>query len=405
MKKIDLVIIPYNDFLKAEKFGFRSRDQHLMRHIMRDDRIEKIVIVERPRSIWTLLKFSQLTFHGEQVEKIGRGLRKINDKIFLFEFFEFGLKQAISKYLWYADVYGSDKFIDNFFEVTETIGIEDAIVVSFNPFANDFIKSVKPKFFVFDAMDNFCFHPEFKSLKSFMCKSFEWISVNADLIFCVNENVKKFFKTNYPISCQKLNILPNGVERNLNSRIYPAEDVLKIKSPRIGYVGVISERIDFELVEYIASERKEYNFIFIGERYGKVGRWMKRLKKLNNIYFLGVKHYEEIPSYIATFDVCIVPHKVDDFTLSNDPMKIYEYLYFGKPVVATPISISEELRDYVFIGQSRNEFLHYLDDALNFSKVESFLSRQRNAIKEQMFWDKRAEDMIDKILSMCVNLT
>ncbi len=410
MQKIDLIIIPYNDFFKAKKFGFRSRDQHLMRQIINDDRVGKILIIERPRSIWSFLKFSQFSLSREvqntiRGEKIDQCLRKINDKVFLFEFFELGLKQAISKYLWYDEIYGSDKFIGKFFKAVKSIEIEDAVIISFNPFANSFVKYVKPKFFVFDVMDNFCFHPEFKSLKGFMCRSFEWISANADLIFCVNENVKNFFKLNYPLSDKKLCTLPNGVEKDLRSKICLVEDVLKIKNPRIGYVGVISDRIDFDLVEYVAKERENYNFVFIGEKYGKAGRWIRRLKKLNNVYFLGVRHYEKIPSYIATFDVCIVPHKVDDFTLSNDPMKIYEYLYLGKPIVSTPISINDELIDYIFIGTSKDEFLRYLDDAVNFSKVDNFISRQQSAIKEQMFWDRRAESMIDKILSMCVNST
>ncbi|CUS76479.1 hypothetical protein JGI14_100112 [Candidatus Kryptonium thompsonii] len=62
MKKIDVVIIPYNDFLKGERFGFRARDQHLFLEIAKDERVNKVIIVERPRSIVSFLLLSKLGF-------------------------------------------------------------------------------------------------------------------------------------------------------------------------------------------------------------------------------------------------------------------------------------------------------------------------------------------------------
>ncbi len=397
MNKIDLVIIPYNDFLKAEAFGFRTRDQHLISEIIKDERIGKVIIVERPRSISTLFQIFRLDV--KQGKRLTKNLKKIGEKVFIFEFFRPGLSQVRLKHLWFDKVYGSDEFIAKFLDSLKIAGFNDFYALSFNPFANSFVSLIGARKIIFDMMDNFCFHPEFSDLKEYIFKSFEWVSSNADLIFCVNDNVRIFLVENYPNSLGKLHVLPNGVGKDLKPGGVPS-DIIRIKKPRIGYIGVISRRIDFELIEYLAHERKSYQFIFIGGRYGRVREWIKKLKKLENVHFLGDKHYNSIPCYIASFDVCIIPHRIDEFTLSNDPIKVYEYLYLGKPVVSTNISIVDELKKNVLIADDKERFLKFLDMAVELSSDESFAESQRMAIKDEMFWDGRAKIMLDKIFSV-----
>ncbi len=397
MNKIDLVIIPYNDFLKAEAFGFRTRDQHLISEIIKDERIGKVIIVERPRSIPTLFQIFRLEV--KQGERLTKNLKKIGERVFIFEFFRLGLSQVRLKHLWFDKVYGSDEFILKFLDSLKIAGFNDFYVLSFNPFANKFVGLIGARKVIFDVMDNFCFHPEFSDFKKYICKSFEWVSSNADLIFCVNNNVKNFLIENYPNSLGKLHVLPNGVSKDLKPGRVPS-DIVRIKKPRIGYIGVISKRIDFELVEYLARERKSYQFVFVGGRYGKVREWVRKLKKLENVHFLGDKHYSSIPCYIASFDVCIIPHRIDEFTLSNDPIKVYEYLYLGKPVVSTNINIVDELKKNIFIADDKERFLKFLDMAVELSGDESFAKSQEMTIKDEMFWDGRAKIMLDKIFSV-----
>lgn len=395
MKKINLVIVPYNDFLKGKIYGFRSRDQHLFLEIAKDERINKVIIVERPRSMLNF--FQSLYFKISRRGKSIVNVSSVGEKIFLFEFFAIGMEQIKLKHLWFDKILGSEKFIEKFYGLLKRFEFTDFSLISFNPFANKFVDAVKPDVFAFDVMDNFCFHPEFKNLKNYICKSFEWISSKADLIFCVNENIKNFFIENYPLSSEKIFVLPNGVDENLTFNDLIPEDVGGIKNPRIGYVGVISNRIDFELVEHIVRERKFYNFIFVGGEYGAVNNAVKKLKRNQNVHFLGDRHYSEISRYICSFDVCIVPHKIDEFTLSNDPMKIYEYIYLGKPVVATRISIQNDLSDFIFTASDKWEFLKYLDMAIELSRNEKFAKRQKEAIKSEMFWRERAKFIVDKI--------
>jgi len=391
---IDFVILPYNDFLKGENLGFRDRDLHLILEIIKDERVGRVVIVERPRSILTLFKFRKLSVSGAL--KIFDNLKRLNEKVYLFEHFKFGAEQIFEKHLWFDKVYGSRDFVDKLLSSLEHLGISDFVLLSFNPFAQKLVNSLNPSFFFFDAVDNLCLHPSLKNLYDYLCDVYFEISNRANLIFCVNENVKKFFEERFPSSKNKVIVIHNGVSE-MNFCVKSPDDLQGIKRPMIGYVGVISERIDFGLVEFLAQNRKDYSFVFVGPFYGNVGDWVRRLKRLKNVFFLGERHYDEIPNYIASFDVCIIPHIVDEFTLSNDPMKVYEYIYAGKPVVSTGIYINAELLDFVFVARERGKFMKCLDEAVRVSRDDSFILKQRAGIKKWMFWNERAKIMLDEI--------
>ncbi|CUT01186.1 hypothetical protein, partial [Candidatus Kryptobacter tengchongensis] len=87
MRKINLVIVPYNDFLKGRIYGFRSRDQHLFLEIVKDERIDKVVIVERPRSMLNF--FQALKFKISGGEKSVVNVSGLGEKFFFFSFFPF----------------------------------------------------------------------------------------------------------------------------------------------------------------------------------------------------------------------------------------------------------------------------------------------------------------------------
>ncbi len=395
--RIDLVVIPYNDFLKGQALGFRDRDLHLISELVKDDRVKRVVVVERPRSILTLFKLKKLSVGG--AEKIFDNLKRLSEKVYLFEYFSFGIEQVFEKHLWFDKIYGSKNFVGKFLTALEHLEISDFALLSFNPFAQKLVDSLNPRFFFFDAIDNLCLHPSLKNLYDYLCHVYFKISDRARLIFCVNENVKRFFEERFPSLKDRIIILHNGV-CEMNFHAEEPNDLSGIKRPMIGYVGVISERIDFELVEYLAQNRSDYSFVFVGPFYGDVGRWVKRLKRLKNVFFLGERHYNEISDYIASFDVCVIPHIVDEFTLSNDPMKVYEYIYAGKPVISTGIYINRELLDFVFVANEREGFLECLDKAVKVSRDDSFILRQRGGIKKWMFWSERAKFMLDKILAV-----
>ncbi len=109
------------------------------------------------------------------------------------------------------------------------------------------------------------------------------------------------------------------------------EDITTISSPIAGYFGAVNERIDYGLVAEVAQQLPDIHFLFIGP----VSVNVSRLRSFRNISFMGRRHYGELPAYLKSFDVALVPYKVSGGVETVNPVKVLEYLAGGKPVVST----------------------------------------------------------------------
>ncbi len=142
------------------------------------------------------------------------------------------------------------------------------------------------------------------------------------------------------------------------------DDIKSFKKPVIGYAGVLkSSRIDIGLLIHIAKNKPEWNIILIGPEDDNFKK--SKLHELKNVYFLGNKTPDEIPAYIAAFDVAINPQLLNDITIGNYPRKIDEYLSMGKPVVATKTKTMNIFSKYCFLAENNEEFTLFIEKAIN----------------------------------------
>ena len=123
------------------------------------------------------------------------------------------------------------------------------------------------------------------------------------------------------------------------------EDLKDIPHPRLGYVGVLSDfKVDFELLLNIAIEKPEWHIVLIGEeREGQLNDTVQRLKKMENVHFLGYKKYDELPRYMRGLDVGLLPTLINQYTNSMFPMKYFEYLSSGLPIAATNLNFLKSI--------------------------------------------------------------
>jgi UDP-galactopyranose mutase len=173
------------------------------------------------------------------------------------------------------------------------------------------------------------------------------------------------------------------------------DDQKNIARPRIGFFGVIDERTDIELLREMADLRPDLHFVMIGPVV-KISE--DDLPKAENIHYLGGKSYDELPDYIASWDVAMMPFALNESTRFISPTKTPEYLAAGKPVVSTPIR--DVVRPYgeaglVRIAGTPEQFVRAIDEALN----EDAAERRRNAKEflDTMSWDKTYEAMSELI--------
>ncbi|MEN5063221.1 glycosyltransferase [Achromobacter aegrifaciens] len=104
--------------------------------------------------------------------------------------------------------------------------------------------------------------------------------------------------------------------------------------PVIGYVGAISEWFDFDLLLAVAQENPKWTFVLVG---ASVGAEEKKANLPSNVKFIGEIPYSDVPGMLSTFDVCVIPFILSPLTIATNPVKLYEYLAAGCPIVATPL--------------------------------------------------------------------
>jgi len=156
----------------------------------------------------------------------------------------------------------------------------------------------------------------------------------------------------------KMVYIPNGIDLDWirNADISLPMEFLKIAEPRVIYIGMIDDWFDVDLVYDSALKLKNYNFIFIGNS----NIDLSRLKKLDNIYILGLKPHNQISKYLYHSDIGIIPFKRNTFVDAINPIKIYEYAAFNLKVVSTYWKEVEGLKEYFFICKNREEFMRAL---------------------------------------------
>jgi glycosyltransferase involved in cell wall biosynthesis len=119
----------------------------------------------------------------------------------------------------------------------------------------------------------------------------------------------------------------------------------------------------------------------------------RRLDAYDNVYFLGYKTYQEAPMYIQQFNIGIIPHTKVDFSSSTNPMKMYEYLACGKPVVATQDAGTENVENMIAIASSFEDFNLKVNELLESDSKE--LQRQRQDYVKKYSWISTVDKMID----------
>ncbi len=168
------------------------------------------------------------------------------------------------------------------------------------------------------------------------------------------------------------------------------DDISVIPKPRITFLGNINTRLDFLLLNKLIQMTPQYSYVFIGmEDVGFAGhatvdfsQEISRLKHMPNCYFLGKKLKNEIPRYIQSSDVGLIPYDISlAFNRYCYPMKISEYFYMGKPVLCTNIEEAKKLVPYISLFHTADEGKRQLQKLVSTPLPRSYIRAMRKIAK------------------------
>ncbi len=273
--------------------------------------------------------------------------------------------------------------------------IENFIEWFYTPMAIEFAAHLKPALTVFDCMDELS---AFKFAPPELIANEQKLLERADLVFTGGQSLYEAKKNRH----EKVFAFPSSIEvehfAKARTITNEPEDQAKIAAPKLGFCGVIDERMDTILLAEMADMRPEWQFVMIGP---VVKIAPEDLPRRSNIHYLGGKNYDELPAYLSGWNIALMPFAINESTKYISPTKTPEYLAAGKSVISTPIR--DVVRPYgdenlVYIASTAEEFVEAAEKTLergNFDewqkKADEFLSRNS--------WDetyKRMRNLIDK---------
>lgn len=252
------------------------------------------------------------------------------------------------------------------------------------PVAQDLQKKLGGKV-IFDCMDD---HGGFSTNTAQALKTEEVLMQNADLVIASSNLLEKRAKVLNPNTIQ----VKNGTEfDHFTNPIQNGYLDHFCDRPIIGYYGAISDWFDMKLVAHCASQRPDWNFVLIGATFGAD---LQPVEGMKNVHFLGEKPYKELPGYLAYFDVCTIPFKVIPLTLATNPVKFYEYLSSGKPIVSIELPELLSYQEDCYLACNPDEFLAQLERAYNERKDEKLIGRRLKLASENS-WDARVSAILE----------
>lgn len=194
--------------------------------------------------------------------------------------------------------------------------------------------------------------------------------------------------------------VPNAVDfEHFNSATQTIEkppEIKNVKRPIVGFIGAVYDWINVDLLCRLAESHPDYSILLVGP----VNFGLDKLKKYSNVIMVGAKKYELLPPYLSFMDVCLIPFKINKLTRASNPIKLYEYLAAGKPVVSTALpEVYNNASEIVYIGKDDDDFIKKVEKAVNESKSENKLVvSKRISYARENSWEKRIKT-IEKLLS------
>jgi len=397
MEKINLVVVPFHDWKKCEREGFRTRDAHFMKEFGKHPMVEKLLIINRPISISEIIllrrnwhvKYGELLLHES-----GFYLTRVAENTFTLDIVipQF-IRPIKMRRHWTPYIFGRKDVAAIVNHVLQLLQMQERYAFfACQPLFSTLVKNLSPKLFILDALDNLLKHPLYRDTPG-LNEYYDYCLEHAGLIYANSSETTGWLNEKRPDA----KYIPNGVdvEHFNSSNNYPCPpDLALIKPPIVGYAGKMQELFDVNLLLTVADSLPEVSFVCIGQLLNP--KWVKLLWSRQNIHYLGDKHYNTLPQYLASFDICMIPADISR-QHGGDPIKFYEYLAMGKPIVTTNIGgvtafahlpQVKVVANAVEFIDALNHFLAFIKSGVQFPAVD---------LPNDVLWSTKVDMMINAI--------
>jgi hypothetical protein len=271
--------------------------------------------------------------------------------------------------------------------------IVDYVAWFYTPMALSFADGIRLSLTVYDCMDELSL---FRGAPPQLCEAEQELLERADLVFTGGTSLFEAKRHRH----KRVYAFPSGVDvahffqARLGDRLHAEHG--QMPRPRLGYAGVIDERLDMDLIDQLAGQRPAWQIVMVGP---VVKIHPSSLPQRSNLHWLGMRDYQELPRYFGGWDVGLLPFAMNDATRFISPTKTPEYLSAGLRVVSTPIR--DVVRPYgelgfVKIGSNSDEFIAACDACIT-KEVDENLGGEIDSFLQGLSWEATWRSMDDLI--------
>ena len=264
--------------------------------------------------------------------------------------------------------------------------LENPVAIVDLPFWRPLAETIPGSLVVYDCMD---YHAGFSTNSPGMIEEETRLLERADLVVT----------TSAPLSEIVGETVPNVLIRNAGEIDYFSESpeipAYTSRRPVAGYLGAIADWFDIELVVESAHRFPDWDFILVGSTDHCD---ISEAQKLANITFVGEVPYDEAAAWVHSFDVAMIPFRLTELTRCTNPVKVYEYLAAGKPVVATALPEVQLMSEVVHVADSHEAFMALLETAMGERHDAALAARRRHSARPHD-WKNRADRLDTAIRS------
>ncbi len=318
------------------------------------------------------------------------GVKRINDHVFVYTLFLLPFhKYALAR-----------KFNEWFvaFSVRRRVrqlGFENAILWFFIPHVGHLAGKLGEKAKVYYCTDE---HTEMPGVDKEALRNLETgLLKKADVVFVTSRNMqKKKGEINSNVHYSPHAVRFDHFAKTQSGETVVAAGLTALQGTVVGYIGMVDIWFDQELLGQVAERLPHSHFVIVG----RVGTDISILQRFPNIHFLGPKKFEELPSYLKRFDVCMIPFQVNELTRNLNPIKLKEYLAAGKPVVTTPLPDMEEYMEVIEMASESQAFAEKIEKLVREDSPDRI--RQRMDRMREDSWESRVEK-ISQVVTKTLN--
>lgn len=282
-------------------------------------------------------------------------------------------------------------------EVFAQMAIGRFVAWYYTPMALEYSQHRKPSLIIYDCMDELSM---FARAPKHFSQRYAELLARADVVFTGGQSLYEAKRKLH----RNVHLFPSAVDashfrRALNSGSGP-KDQSDLPRPRLGFYGVIDERMDLALVREVADARPEWQIVLVGP---VVKIDASTLPRKKNIHYLGIKHYDVLPSYLAGWDVAIMPFARNESTRFISPTKTLEYLAGRKPVIST--GVRDVVEPYGRLGMISiaNDWAQFVLAAERILAEPARRSFSSDAIVDSLSWDRTWKQMHELIAAQLLD--